>query len=158
MAISIRIVCLGHVVNLHGKRDGMLQSGMDGGLNEWHREHGVLAKERGKVIDVAAVERVNVPLEERGLRLRQGLIGRIGGVLAAERDSSALDGAVDRCHRSVQALGDFGGRPAKDFGQQQRSTLASRQILKRGNKCQPRALAKRGEPTRLCSGSSAVLL
>jgi len=73
-----------------------------------------------------------------------------------ERGSRALQCAVDRGDRHIQALGRFCRGQAEDFGQEQRGALTRRQSLKRRDKREPDTLPERRELVWISGGRNRL--
>src|SRR4029077_6517124 len=97
-----------------------------------HRLLGVLLDQGGERAQVVPLEGLDVARKE----LLSSLVHfryRIVRADAArlQRLARALQRAVDRCHASVEELGDLLGFPAEDFAQDQRGALPGREMLER---------------------------
>ncbi len=87
------------------------------------------------------MEGIHVAVDQLRLDTGERLAGR-GHVAGGERGTRSLQRAVHGRDRGVEALGDLGGGPAEDVGQQQRRPLARRQVLQRRDERQADALAQ----------------
>src|SRR6185437_4639286 len=94
-----------------GEEAGYLSAAGDRGEHGWHGQDHVLAEQRGQGINVAALPRVDEPVQELPLVIIQPHAGGYGrrGPRSGQGRTGALHGAVDRWDADVQQRGCLGG-------------------------------------------------
>ena len=118
-----------------------------------HGERRVVLQERDEAVEIVAFPRAHVAIEQP-LRFAAGADrngGRPCGVALGERFAGALERAVDGRRSPAQQRRSLGRGPAEDVGQDQRRTLARRQLLDGRDECQLHRLP-RAVPGLRCRG------
>ena len=110
-----------------------------------HRERRVLGQHRRERLDVAALPRIDVAVDQLAQRVvaeraQGGLLALLGNALL-DRRPRALQRAVHRGDRRLERLGDLLRREAEHLAQDQHGALGGRQVLERGDEGQLHALA-----------------
>jgi hypothetical protein len=130
---------------------GDLGAAGDRGELGWHGQDHVLAQQRGQGIDVAALPRVDEPVQDLPLVVIQPHAGGYGrrGTRSGQGRAGALHGAVDRRDADVQQGSCLGGVPGQHVGQDEGGPLPGGQSLQGGDECQRDALAPFGDRGRV---------
>ena len=117
-----------------------------------HREDRILREHRDDRVDVAALPRVDVRLDDLAHTLvaerAQCLLLAVRRQLLVDALVGALQDTVDSRRRSLERLGDLCRREAEHVAQNQHCPLARGQVLQRGHEREVDALALLVAPLR----------